>query len=141
MLWFRLIAVPHAILLLPLAWSGGIVDSTMFMVYSLAVASAYLGLELRKIDGPPFSTPVEASQMPYRMPLIVVSGFFIAAVLAIQHFLIFRWHAAVVAATLLIGLGALFLTRSSLRAFEGSIRYNLGLLTTESTVIYKEVDI
>jgi len=35
---------------------------------------------------------------------------------------------------------AYFLTRSSLETFEVSIRYHLGLVSQESTMLYKEID-
>jgi hypothetical protein len=46
----------------------------------------------------------------------------------------------VLAVTLLAAAAAWFLTRSSLHTFEVSIRYNLGLVSQESTMLYKEID-
>ena len=63
----------------------------------------------------------------------------IAIAVGIQYLFVFRSPAIVMIATLLIGGGAWLLTRSSLQAFEQSIRYNLGLLSAESGSLYVEV--
>ena len=68
------------------------------------------------------------------------SGTVIAIVVALQHFLLFHSRPLVLAVTLLAASAAYFLTRSSLHTFEVSIRYHLGLVSQESTMLYKEID-
>ena len=50
------------------------------------------------------------------------------------------FSALVLAVTLCATAAAYFLTRSSLDTFEVSIRYHLGLVSQESTMLYKEID-
>jgi len=61
--WSWFIAVPHALVLVPLGW-WGIPDAALLIGYSLALASIYLALELRLIDSVPFTQQADAYRSP-----------------------------------------------------------------------------
>ncbi|MGD0497159.1 MAG: hypothetical protein ABSC23_01860 [Bryobacteraceae bacterium] len=139
-LWLAVIAIPHAVLLVALAWFWGIPDAALFIAYSAAAASAYLSLELRLIAGIPFTKPPGTSQGAYQMPLIILGMIGMVVAVAVQDFLLFRSRATVLAATIAIGAATWIVTRISLGAFERTIRFHLGLLAAESGDFYKEMD-
>lgn len=141
LLWIEVIVIPHLILLPFLAWFWGIWHAGLFLAYSLAAASVYLALELRLIDGAPFSKQVDTTRGAILLPLMMIGGIAIAAAVGLQYFLVFRSAAIVIMTTAVFGIAAWCLTRSSLSAFEVSIRYNLGLLSAESGTLYQEVTI
>jgi hypothetical protein len=138
-LWLALVAIPHLVILAAVTVAWGVADAALFVAYSMAVASCYLGAELRLIDGLPFSKQPKTAQNPYIIPLMMAGGLGIAAAVGIQYFLVFRSMVAVAIATALLVPLAWLLTRSSLEAFTIAIRYNLGIETTESTAFYKEI--
>jgi hypothetical protein len=139
LLWFLYIGLPHAVLLPFLAWYWGTPDALLFLAYSVAAASAYLSLELRLIDGVPFTQPPDPSQGLRYMLLTILGMFVVAVAVAIQYFLIFRSRAIAAASTVAIAAVASVVTRNSLRALERQMRYSLGLLRDESGRFYKEV--
>ena len=136
---FTLMAAPHLILLVILAWYWGIRDAGLFIAYSAAAAAVYLGLELRLIEGMPFSKQPEASQNPYMLPMMLLGGAAMGIAVGLQYFLVFHSRTAVVGVTLALAGAAWFLTRSSIEAFEASIRFHLGMLTTGSKGLYTEI--
>ena len=140
LLWTQVILIPHLILLPLLAWSWGVLHSMLFGAYSIVVASFYLALELRLIDGAPFSKPVDPMRGAVQLPLMIMGGISIAIAVGVQYILLFRSPVAVMMVALAAGIAAFFLTRSSLSAFEASIRYNLGLMSAESGTLYQEVN-
>ncbi len=111
-----LIVVPHAGWLLLLAWSWGVRDAVLFAAFSTTVAFLYLGSSLRLIDGVPFGkqTPPTRSSMLFGVMMLYAVG--LAVGVGIQY-LLFRSVAAVVAATIVAGLGAYFVTRLTLTGF------------------------
>jgi hypothetical protein len=139
-LWVRMVVIPHAALLLALVWFWGIRDAALFVAFSVAVASLYLGIELRSIDATPFTKPPVVATNPYAFLVLVVGGMIIAAAVGIQHFLLFRSSLAVAIATVAIGASAYFATRSSLGSLETTMRFTLGLESGETGSIYKEID-
>jgi hypothetical protein len=140
-LWIEIIVVPHAVLLLLLLWSWGIVDAWLFVAYSAAVASAYLGIELRLTGGVPFGKQPEAVRAPFLMPMLIAGAIVMAMAVGLQYYFVFRSRAMVLFATLGVGALAWLLTRSSVAALAVSIRYHLGLASSESGSLYKEVDV
>ena len=140
LLWTQLILIPHLILLPLLLWSWGVPHALLFVAYSIVVASFYLALEIRLIDGAPFSKPVDPMRGAVQLPLMIMGGISIAIAVGLQYFLLFRSPIAVLTATLVSGVTAYLLTRNSLSAFEANIRYNLGLMSVESGTLYKEVN-
>jgi hypothetical protein len=139
-LWLKLIVIPHLVLCLIFMWAWGIADGALFAAYSLAAASAYLGIELRLVNGIPFGRQVDPSRGAYMLPLMIVGSLAMAAAVGVQYFLIFRSRMAVALVTIALAAPVYYLTRSSLRAFEVVIRYRLGLVSLESKLLYKEVE-
>jgi hypothetical protein len=136
-----LIVAPHMVLLAVLAWYWGIRDATLFVAYSIVVSAIYLALELRLIEGMPFSKQPQTTGNSFILPMMLLGGLAMAIAVGLQYFLIFRSPPVVIAVTLALTGVAWLLTRSSLESFEVSIRFNLGMLTTESKGLYTEVEV
>ena len=128
------------LLLAILAWHWGVRDAGLFVAYSAAVTAVYLGLQLRLIEGIPFSRQPETSNNPNVLPIMLLGGIVVATAVGLQYFLIFRSRAAVLMVTLGVTGAAWLLTRSSLEAFEVAIRFRLGILNSESKGIYTEIE-
>jgi hypothetical protein len=135
-----IIGVPHAILLLVLPWYWPLVHVLLFVTFSLAVASLYLGMVLRLIDGVPFSKQPVVSKNVYLVGIMMVGVLAIAGAVALQYMLVFRSMLVVAIATAAIAATALLVTRASLDAFTVAMRFNLGLVSQEVGRIYAEID-
>ena len=133
--------VPHAIMLLSLAWPWGIPHATLFVAYSAAVASTYLALALRLIEGAPFSSQLDPTRGATMLPMMILCGIAMAITVGVQYVLVFRSPAIVAASTVGIGAAAFWLTRWSLSAFAANIRWRLEVLSAEIGSVYKEVDV
>jgi hypothetical protein len=129
----------HLVLLAVLAWFWGVRDAAIFIAYSASASAVYLGLELRLIEGMPFSRQPERTSNTDVLPLMMIGGVVVAIVVGLQYFVIFHSPAVVVIVTAALLAAAWFVTRSSLEAFETAIRFRLGLLSQESKGIYEEV--
>ena len=112
-LWLPLIALPHAGLLVLLAWSWGVRDALLLVAFSTAVAFLYLGASLKLIDGVPFGKQWSPSDLQTRLLMLTIGYLPVLAVAIGLQYLLFRSAAAVVAATLVVGLGAYLMTRST----------------------------
>jgi len=144
-MWIKLVVLPHIILFLVFAWAWGAVDSALFMAYSMAAASVYLGLELRTIEGMPFTLQPTVSRGSMMFPILLMSGLVIGASVALQYFVLFHSRTTVVASVVVLGTAAWFVTRSAFDTFEVAIRHHLGMASEESTVsadaFYKEIEL
>ena len=134
------IVVPHLLLVPLLAWRWGIWHAVLFTAYSMAAASVCLGLELRLIEGAPFSEPVDRSRGASLLPVAMAGGVAVAIAVGLQYFLLFRSEALVVAAAAKCGAVEFLAARGSIRAFGLAIRHNLGMVSGE-TGFYKEVGV
>ncbi len=123
-LWLMLVALPNIFWLLVLAWSWDVTDAVFFTVYNTVVASLYLGVGLRLIDGVPFGrqTPPDRTALTQGFELILA----VVVVIAVGiQFVIFRSVAAVAVLTCVVGLGAYVLTRLTLADLAARIRSHL----------------
>jgi len=139
-LWVRFIMVPHLLLLALLTWFWGIQYAALFLAYSLAVASFYLGLELRLIEVVPFSKQPQVSRGAMMFPIMAMGGLGAALAVGLQYFFIFYSQPRALTATAIVAAAAYFLTRSSLRSLSSSMRFSLGLVSGESSFLYKPVN-
>ena len=110
-LWLNLVLIPH--LLLSLAW---IYLWNLPHAFSVAMASFYLGLELRLISAIPFSQKPGASRSALILPIFLVGGMLASAIVAFQHFFLFRSEARAALGIVLIAGLALWVTRLSLES-------------------------
>jgi hypothetical protein len=140
-LWIPMIVIPHGILFLLFAWPWGIWSSGSFVAYSFVVSSLYLALEIRLIEGAPFSKEVDPKRQAAMMPVMFGGAIAMGAAVALQYYLVFRSPFAVAIVTAGVGAVAYLVTQSSVRGLDLSIRYNLALLSTESGTLYKEVGV
>jgi hypothetical protein len=74
------------------------------------------------------------------LPAMMLTGIGAAALVALQHFLIFRSVEGVIAATALAMMVAFYVTRSSLRSFELTMRHYLAIESVSAGSLYKEVN-
>jgi hypothetical protein len=139
LLFLALVVLPNAALLPFVCWAWGLWQGSLFAAFSLAVSSIYLSLTLRMVEGLPFARQLEGNLGAGIMPLVMLGGLFIAASVAVQHWVLFRSPFAVLAATVGLSLIAAWATKSSVAAFADSIRFNLGLESNESGSLYAEL--
>ena len=123
-LWLVLVLLPHVFWLVVLAWSWGVADSAVFIAYSAAVGSLYLGVGLRLIGGVPFGRQMAPVRNALTMGMLMGFGLAVAVAVGIQYVL-FRSYSAVVVATVVVGAGAWFVTRLSLGSFATRMRSSL----------------
>ena len=133
------VLIPHLIWLPIAIWSWGATDAASFIAYSVAVSALYLGLTLRLICGIPFGRQFEQNRMLLTIPLMIL-GWFGTLIAIVLQYILFRSGVAVVAATLLVGAAAYYMTRWSLTAVEASIRYNLKLDSLGVLPFYQEIN-
>jgi len=139
-LWLPLVVLPHAVLLALAAWKWGWLDACLFTGFSTALVSLYLGLELLLINGVPFSKQLQRAAGAFTLPLMMVGGLAAGAMVALQYFLLFPSRIGVAASALAFGSAAYFVTRRSLKSLEDTMRFNLGIVSSEATLLYKELD-
>jgi len=138
-LWLLLAALPNLLSLPVLGWFWPVRDALLFVAFSTAVASLYLGVSLRFIDGVPFGT--QAAPTHGAVGLGVMLIFVMAAGIAVGiQYLLFRSMLAVVLVTLIVGAGARFLTRAVLDDYAARIRLQLQRAASGSVPLYKEVE-
>ena len=113
-LWLLLIALPHAGLLVLLAWSWGVRDAVLFVAFSTAVAFLYLGAGLKLIDGLPFGKQWSPTDFQTRLMTLMIGCLPVLAVAIALQYVLFRSVAAVVVATPAVALGAYLVTRLTL---------------------------
>ena len=113
-LWLLLIALPHAGLLVLLAWSWGVRDAALLVAFSTAVAFLYLGASLKLIDGVPFGRQWSPAEHQTRLLKLTIGYVPVLAVAIGIQYVLFRSAAAVAAATLVVALAVYLVTRSTL---------------------------
>ena len=138
-LWLLLAGVPNLLSLPVLAWFWPVREALLFVAFSTAVASLYLGVGLRLIKGMPFGTKAEPTASAVGLGFMLV--FFMAAGIAVGiQYLLFRSAVAVALVTLIVGAGARFLTRAVLDDFAARIRLQLQQAASGSVPLYREVE-
>jgi hypothetical protein len=133
------VAIPHGLMLAAFAWVWGIAHAALFVGYSAAACAFYLALELRLVDGIPFTRQLDAQRGAAEAPVVILGAVVVAIAVATQYFFVFRSPALVAAATAVIAPAAYFLTRSSLDSLETAMRFHLSLLSRETGTLYREV--
>ncbi|MCY3756502.1 MAG: hypothetical protein OXG96_02155 [Acidobacteria bacterium] len=138
-LWQLLAIVPNLLSLPVLTWFWPMRDAFLFVAFSAAVASIYLGVGLRLIDGVPFGR--QAAPTRGAADLVPMVFFLMAAGIAVGiQYLLFRSTVAVALVTLVVGAGARFLTRAVLDDYAARIRLQLQQAASGSVPLYREVE-
>ena len=138
-LWLLLAALPNLLTLPVLAWFWPMPDALLFVAFSMAVTSLYLGVGLRLIDGVPFGKQAAPTRGAADFVLMMV--YLMAAGIAVGiQYLLFRSPVAVVLVTLIVGAGVRFLTRAVLDDFAARIRLQLRRAASGSVPLYREVE-
>ena len=123
-LWFLLVAGPNFVCFLVLAWSWGVTDALWVIAFSTAVASFYLAVGLRLIDGIPFGKQTPPARQVVTIAMTMIYLVVLTVAIGIQY-LVFRSVVAVAAVTIMVSVGAWFLTMATLGDFESRIRQSL----------------
>lgn len=123
-LWVLLVAGPNLVCFLVLAWSWGVRDALWVIAFSTAVASLYLAVGLRLIDGIPFAKQTPPARQVVTLAMMVIYFVVLTIAIGIQY-LVFRSVVAVAAVTIMVSVGAWFLTMATLADFESRIRQSL----------------
>ena len=139
LLWIAGTAIPHLMLAPLLAWSWGVWHGLLFTAYSWAASSVYLALEIRLIDGAPFSRQMDPSRGVASMAVAMAGGVAMLIAVALQYGLLFRWPIVLLVTTVGLGVAAYLLARRSIVDFAEAIRRNLALESGEMGSLYKEV--
>jgi hypothetical protein len=138
-LWSALSVLP--VVLFPLcAWRWGIGDALLFMVYSLAIGSFYLSLELFLIDGMPFANPPEQLKGSMSGPLILVALLGASVLVLLQWLFVFQSRFVTAGAILVFIGGAYLLARVSIRYLEVNVLHNLHIIAMGRKGMFKEVN-
>lgn len=138
-LWLLLVALPNLLLLAALAWFWPVLQAIVFTTFSTSVASLYLGVSLRFIDGMPFGKQAAPSRGAAELVRMMI--FLVAAGIAVGiQYLLFRSAVAVVLVTLIVVAGARFLTRAVLDDYAARIRLQLQRAASGSVPLYREVE-
>ena len=123
-LWLLLVAAPHVVWLLCLAWFWGLPQAAGFVAYSAAVVSLYLAGSLWLVQGLPFGRPPSPARAG--LPIGLVIALFIPTAVAVGiQLVLFRLATAVAVATLVAAAGAYLLARTTIPALESRIRSSL----------------
>ena len=138
-LWLPGIAVPHLLFLPPAVWFWGWVEALLFVAFSMALTSLYLGAELFLLEGLPFANPVRLSTQALLMPVMMLGGMG-AAVLGFFQWLLFRRHTAAAVAMVVVILLAALITRLSLGHLVSEMRANLLTLAQGPTRLFKSIE-
>ena len=133
------VLIPHLIWLPISIWLWGPAVATAFIAYSAAVSALYLSVTLRLIDGIPFGMKFDQNRPLRKLARMTLGGIVVPIILGLQY-VVFWSGVAVVAATLLVGGTAYYLTRRSLISFEASIRHNLKLDSADTFMSYREIN-
>ena len=110
------------------------------MVYSLALGSFYLSLELFLIDGLPFANPPEQMKGSLSGPLILIALFCAVILVALQWLFVFQSRFVTVGAILVFIGGAYLLARVSIRYLEVNVLHNLHIIAMGRKVMFREVN-
>jgi len=134
-LWLLLVAFPNFVCFLVLAWSWGVRDSLWVIAFSTAVASLYLAVGLRLIDGIPFGKQTPPARQVVTLAMTMIYFMVVGAAIGIQY-LVFRSVVAVAAVTIMVSVGAYFLTKATLADFESRVRQSLKPISTRQFLAF-----
>ena len=91
------------------------------------------------MNGVPFGKQADAKSRAELLPLLMIGGLGIAAAVALQHFVLFRWPVGVFVTTLFVAFVAWGLTKNSLLVVADTMRFALGVESQELGPGYVEL--
>jgi hypothetical protein len=131
--------VLHLFLLVPCIWLWGIIPGVLFICFSLALVSFYLGVCLLLIDGLPFATAFKPS-MGSALPLTLLFALIPIGLFAVIQWLVFHSAWLVLIGAVVLAALAFVAAHFSLGNLEKKIRENLNLLGLGPQQIFKEAE-
>lgn len=136
-LWVPIVGAMHLSLLVPCVWFWGAKDAMLFVLFSAALVSFYLGLMLLMISGLPFANQFKPSAAA-EMQLSMLAAIVLALVLAGIQWLVFHSVALVVGAAIAFALMAFATAHLAFDRLEKRMRENLRVLARPPQSILKE---
>jgi len=127
-LWFPFVLLPHAIAFVWHSITWGPLESASFVAFSLSVASLYLAIDLRRVDGIPFGKRHhEWGGMEFfdAMFLMIGRAALAAAAVAVQWYFLFRSPLTFGLTTAALAVASFAIIRMSLNNLAAAIRYQL----------------
>jgi hypothetical protein len=137
-LWMPVLVL-HLCLLVPCIWFWRLGEGLLFVAFSMALVSVYIGLAILFIDGFPFANRFKPSAMS-AMPVIFLVGFITAFIFSIIQWLVFHNTFLVLAAALILTVSAYAIAHVSLGKLEGKVRVNLRILGFGPSEMFKEIE-
>jgi hypothetical protein len=129
-----------ALLMTPIGiWRWGIADAALFTLYSLAIGSFYLSVELFTISGLPFGNPPEAMRGSMTGPLIFVALVGALILVGLQWFFVFRSRLITAGAVFVFAGAAYAIAQTSLRYLEVNVLHNLHRIAAGNSAMFKEI--
>jgi hypothetical protein len=111
----------------------------LFIIFSGALVSFYLGLTLFIVDGLPFANVFKTS-MGSTMPIVMLIGLIPVFLFGIIQWFVFRSVPLVLGATVLLAILAFVMAHFSLGKLEREISANLQLLGLGPQHMFKELE-
>ena len=127
-LFLLLVVAPNLVWLIACIWSWGVLDAVLFVAFSTVIASLYLAVGLRLIDGVPFGKQRDPSRRLVSVAAAIMFLTVVGIAIGIQY-LLFLSTAAVAVAVLVGVVWAYFLTRMALADLGSSMQTHLNLIT------------
>jgi hypothetical protein len=132
-------AVLHLCLLAPCVWFWGVGHGVLYICFSAALVSIYIGFAILLIEGLPFANAFKPS-MGKELPMI-----YLAAALPILFFAVIQWLVFYNALLVLVMTVAMALLSTAIAHFglgrlEGKVRTNLSQLGFVPTEMFKELE-
>lgn len=130
-----------ALILMPvLARLWGIADAALFVVYSVAVISLYVSLELFLVDGLPFASPPIKGRGGMAAPLVLVAFIGAFIIVGLQWVFIFQSRFVTLGATLAFAGSAYVIGRHSLRNLEVNVKHSLHIIASGRATMFQEIN-
>ncbi|HYK90376.1 MAG TPA: hypothetical protein VE398_16495 [Acidobacteriota bacterium] len=138
-LWMPFVGATHLMILCPCIWFWGLAHGVLFIIFSTALVSFYLGLTLFIVEGLPFANVFKTS-MGSTTPMVILIGLIPVFLFAIIQWLVFRSMALVLGATVLMAILAFVIAHFSLGKLEKEISSNLQLLGLGPQHMFTELE-
>jgi hypothetical protein len=120
-------------------WKWGIADAALFTVYSIAIGSFYLSIELFLIDGLPFANPPESMKGSMTAPLMIAALIGAGILVGLQWLFIFQSRFVTLGAILVFIGAAYVIAQVSMRYLQVNVFHTLHRIASGSTAMFKEI--
>jgi hypothetical protein len=131
----------HLIMAPLLFWRWGPVHAAIFLAFSVAATSVYIGLAMRLVDAIPFTRQPNPTRAAMTLPMVLGGMFVIGLAVAIQHFVLFRFMPAVAAATVLLAIAGGAAAVTGVADLATAMSHQMAEDAGEAGTLYREVNV